>query len=87
LAEKVEEPRCSAPMEIKVLMGGANATLNTDRRRTVPGTDHYSFLSTATSSILFNGEAQGQRTGVGEEAVQEKPGNTIEGWTSIETLF
>jgi hypothetical protein len=52
-------------MEIKVLMGRANAKLNTDKRRTVLGTNHCSFLSTATSSILFDGEAQGQRTGAG----------------------
>jgi hypothetical protein len=71
LAEKAEGPRCSAPMEIKVLMGIANAKLNTDRR-TVPGIDHYSFLSIATSSILFDGEAQGQHTETGAEAAQEK---------------
>jgi hypothetical protein len=45
--------------------------LNTDRRRIVPGTYHYSFLFTATSSILFDGKAQGQRTRAGAEAAQE----------------
>jgi hypothetical protein len=32
LAEKAKGPRCSAPMEIKILMARTNAMLNTDRR-------------------------------------------------------
>jgi hypothetical protein len=40
-------------------------------------------LSTATSSILFDGEAQGQRTGAGVEAAHEN-GRTC---TSIDTYY